>query len=166
MQIVYYPAPVLQRPAETVDPSDPDLRALVDGMLAAMKEAEGVGLAAPQVGRGVRLFVAAETGEPADAIACLNPRIEPFGPIVEMEEGCLSVPGVRAMIRRPGSVRLAYTDLEGRERRGEFTGLMARIVQHEFDHLDGVLFFERMGEADRLRIRPDLDALAEQYRPV
>jgi peptide deformylase len=82
-----------------------------------------------------------------------------------MEEGCLSVPGVRRLVQRPESVRLAWTDLDGTTREGEFHGLLARIVQHECDHLDGVLFFERMSEADRLSIKDDLAALEEQYRP-
>ena len=82
-----------------------------------------------------------------------------------MEEGCLSLPGIRADIRRPESVRVTYTDLDGRERTEEFHELMARIIQHEYDHLDGILFFERMSETDRLRIRPDLAALEDQYVP-
>ena len=165
MSIVCYPDPVLRKRAEDVDPRAKGLRTLVARMLEAMKEASGVGLAAPQVGESVRLFVASETGEPADAMVCLNPKVEPFGAIAEMEEGCLSVPGVRRLIRRPESVRLQWTDLDGEEHEGEFTGLLARIVQHEYDHLDGVLFFERMSEADRLSIRDDLRALEEQFKP-
>jgi peptide deformylase len=165
MDIVYYPDPVLQRRAAASGRSPADLRAFIDGMIDAMVEAHGVGLAAPQVGEGLRLFVASETGNADDAIAFLDPRIEPFGPIVEMEEGCLSLPGIRADIRRPESVRVTFTDLDGREQTEEFHELMARIIQHEFDHLDGILFFERMSETDRLRIRPDLAALEEQYVP-
>jgi peptide deformylase len=165
MDIVYYPDPVLQRRAEASGRSPADLRAFVDGMIDAMVEAHGVGLAAPQVGEGLRLFVASETGSADDAVVFLDPRIEPFGRIVEMEEGCLSLPGIRADIRRPESVRVAFTDLDGHERTAEFHELMARIIQHEYDHLDGILFFERMSETDRLRIRPDLAALEEQYVP-
>jgi peptide deformylase len=134
-------------------------------MIRTMLEAAGVGLAAPQVGEGLRLFVASESGEAEDAIVCVNPRIEPFGPIVDLEEGCLSVPGVRREIRRPEAVRIAYHDLTGTERREEYHGLMARILQHEHDHIEGVLFMARMTEADRLAIRADLQALEEQYRP-
>jgi peptide deformylase len=165
MDIVYYPDPVLRRRAEASGRSPADLIAFVDGMIDAMVEARGVGLAAPQVGEGLRLFVASETGSAEDAVAFLDPRIEPFGPFVEMEEGCLSLPGIRADIRRPESVRVTYTDLEGVERTEEFHELMARIIQHEYDHLDGILFFERMSETDRLRIRPDLAALEDQYVP-
>jgi peptide deformylase len=165
MELVYYPDPVLQRRAESVDPGRNDLRALAEGMLGVMQENQGVGLAAPQVGKGMRLFVASDTGEPADAVVCVNPHAEPYGPVVEMEEGCLSVPGFRAMIRRPESVRVRYRDLDGVEHEREFHELLARIIQHETDHLDGILFFERMTESDRLQCRPHLKALEEQYRP-
>ena len=100
MEIRYFPDPVLQRRAVEAEPGQPELRDLVDGMKEAMREAQGVGLAAPQVGHGLRLFIASDTGEADDVLVCLNPRIEPFGPVVEMEEGCLSVPGIRALISR------------------------------------------------------------------
>jgi peptide deformylase len=166
MQIVCYPDPVLHQRARDVDPrKDKGLKKLVEQMLEAMKGASGVGLAAPQVGESIRVFVATETGEPEEAIVCLNPKVEPFGPIAELEEGCLSVPGIRRLISRPQSVRLKWTDLDGKAQEGEFEGLLARIIQHECDHLDGVLFFERMSEADRLSIKDDLAALEEQYLP-
>ncbi|HEX5138429.1 MAG TPA: peptide deformylase [Planctomycetota bacterium] len=165
MRIVFYPDPVLRKRALDVDPRREGLRDLVDEMLRTMKEASGVGLAAPQVGQSVRVFVASDTGEIDDAMVCLNPKLEPFGPVVPMEEGCLSVPGVRREIRRSESVRLKWTDLDGAPQEGEFHGLLARIIQHECDHLDGILFFERMNEADRLSIRDDLRGLEEQYRP-
>jgi peptide deformylase len=165
MRILFYPDPVLRKRAREVDPRAEGLRELAEEMLRTMKEASGVGLAAPQVGESLRLFVASDTGEIEDAMVCLNPRVEPFGPAAQMEEGCLSVPGVRRDIRRTESVRLKWTDLDGAPHEGEFHGLLARIIQHECDHLDGVLFFERMSEADRLSIRDDLRALEEQYSP-
>jgi peptide deformylase len=165
MDIVFYPDPVLRKRAKDVDPRMEGLRELAEEMLRTMKEASGVGLAAPQVGKGIRVFVASDTGEIEDAIVCLNPKVEPFGSVVPMEEGCLSVPGVRREIRRSESVRLKWTDLDGAPQEGEFHGLIARIIQHECDHLDGVLFFERMSEADRLSIRDDLRALEEQFVP-
>ena len=165
MELVFYPDPVLRQRTEDVDPGQNDLRGLAEGMLGVMQENQGVGLAAPQVGKGMRLFVASDTGEPGDAMVCVNPRVEPFGPVVEMEEGCLSVPGFRAMIRRPEAVRVRFRGLDGVEHEAEFHELLARIVQHEADHLDGILFFERMTESDRLQCRPHLKALEEQFRP-
>ena len=164
MEIVYYPDPVLQKRAEPVDPAWPELRDFAGRMLEAMKEASGVGLAAPQVGASLRLFVASDTAEPEDALVCINPELRAFGPSVTMEEGCLSLPGLNAPISRPEKVELTWTDLEGERRKEEFTDLMARILQHEFDHLEGVLFFERMTPADRVRIKADLEAFEAQYR--
>ena len=165
MDIVFYPDPVLQQRAEPVAEDRADLRDLTTAMLEAMSEAHGVGLAAPQVALALRLFVASETGAVVDGVVFLNPEIEPFGPIVEMEEGCLSLPGMRADIRRPEKVRVKWTDFGGRRREDEFDGLMARIIQHEYDHLEGVLFFERMQPTDRLRVRDELRAFEEQFVP-
>jgi len=165
MDIVFYPDPVLRQRAEAVEEGRADLRELATAMLEAMSEANGVGLAAPQVALGLRLFVASETGAVVDGMAFINPEIEPFGPVVEMEEGCLSLPGMRADIRRPERVRVKWTDLDGNRCEGEFDGLMARIIQHEYDHLEGVLFFERMQPTDRLRVRDELRAFEEQFVP-
>ncbi|MHC4932442.1 MAG: peptide deformylase, partial [Planctomycetota bacterium] len=92
MQIVYYPDPVLDKRADPVDPVRKGLREFVREMLETMVEAHGVGLAAPQVGESLRLFVASETGEVENGRVYINPEIEPFGPPLAMEEGCLSLP--------------------------------------------------------------------------
>lgn len=165
MDIVYYPDPVLQQRAEPVEEGREDLREITASMLEAMHEANGVGLAAPQVALGLRLFVASVTGAAADGMVFLNPEIEPFGPIVEMEEGCLSLPGMRADLLRPEKVRTKWTDLDGNRCEREFDGLLARIIQHEYDHLEGVLFFDRMQPTDRLRVRDELRAFEEQFVP-
>lgn len=164
MQIVFYPDPVLQKRAQPVDPGRQDLRVLAEAMLEAMKEANGVGLAAPQVGESLRLFVASDSAEPEDAIVCINPELRAFGPSVTMEEGCLSLPGLNAPITRPERVELTWYDLDGMRHTEEFDQLMARILQHEFDHIEGVLFFERMTPADRMRIKADLESFEAQYR--
>ena len=164
-RLVLYPDPVLNRRAEPVALDLPDLPELVECLTATMREAHGVGLAAPQVGRSLRLFVAAESGDSDEALVCINPTIQPFGEAVELEEGCLSIPDLRADIVRPEQVRMTWTGLDGKECRGEFDGLLARIIQHEFDHLEGILFIDRLTETDRLRVRPDLKALEEQYQP-
>ncbi len=164
MEIVRYPDPILRRKALAVEPGHEGLAALVKGMLKAMEEASGVGLAAPQVGQSLRLFVASESGDPAEALVYVNPRLEASGTMVELEEGCLSVPGIQAKIRRPERVRLTAEDLSGRGFVCETAGLLARILQHENDHIDGVLFFERMTEVDRVRIKDDLASLEDQAR--
>ena len=165
LRIVFYPDPVLTRRAEPIDPGHDGLAELAAGMLEAMHVANGVGLAAPQVAESLRLFVATDTGDPKDALVAVNPVIKPFGPPVEMEEGCLSLPDIRADIVRPEKVHMTWTGLDGKRYSGEFEDLMARIIQHEYDHLEGILFLDRMTPTDRLRIQPDLAALAEQFLP-
>ena len=165
LALVLYPDPVLNRKAEPVALDLPDLPELIECLLATMREAHGVGLAAPQVGRSLRLFVAAESGDSDEALVCINPKIQPFGEAVELEEGCLSIPDLRADVLRPEQVRMTWTGPDGKECQGEFDGLLARIIQHEFDHLEGTLFIERLTETDRLRVRPDLKALEEQFQP-
>ena len=164
MRIVYYPDPVLQKRAQPVDPAREGLRDLVEGMIHAMKDAAGVGLAGPQVGHSLRLFVASETGEIDDAMVFLNPEIRPFGSPHPFEEGCLSLPGINGLVTRSESVEVTWTDLDGERRTAEYTKLMARIIQHEFDHLEGVLFITRMTPADRIRIRADLESFEADYR--
>jgi peptide deformylase len=164
MEIVRYPDPVLRRKAIPIEPDHDGLDALVVTMLEVMKEANGVGLAAPQVGQSLRLFVASESGDPAEAMVCVNPRIEAFGTMVELEEGCLSLPGIQAKVQRPERVRLKAQDLSGEEFACEAEGLLARILQHEYDHIDGILFFERMTATDQMRIRDDLKSLEDQAR--
>ncbi|MGQ0612734.1 MAG: peptide deformylase [Planctomycetaceae bacterium] len=165
MRIVFYPDPVLKRRAEALEPGAEEPAALALEMVRVMREAKGVGLAAPQVGRSVRLFVASETGEEQDALICINPEIVTSGPLVAFEEGCLSLPGLLAEVQRPQRARLRAFDAEGRPFERETEGLLARIFQHEMDHLDGILFIDRISEVDRIRLRPDLKAFEEQYRP-
>ena len=164
MEIVYYPDPVLRRRADPVDLSMEGLAEFVEAMKVTMKTAKGVGLAGPQVGKSWRLFVASESGEVDDAIAFINPEIRTFGDRISFEEGCLSIPGVNGDVSRPESVEIRWTDLAGERHEAEFTELMARIVQHEFDHLEGVLFIARLTPADRIRIKGDLEAFEERYK--
>lgn len=164
MRVVYYPDPVLQKRAAPVTPDHAGLAGLVADMVLVMNEARGVGLAAPQVGQSLRVFLANPTGELEDLLVCINPEVTPHGPTESVEEGCLSLPELHANVVRPTLVKMSWTDLDGTRRTDEFEGFLARILQHEFDHLEGVLFFERMTPADRIRIKADLVAFEEQYR--
>lgn len=142
--------PVLTHLAEPVaDPTDPAIRRLVQDMLETMLDADGVGLAAPQVHVPLRLFVFHLPAERAEAAvpptALINPRFTPIGEDIETGwEGCLSIPGLRARV--PRHARLCYegTDQEGQPVTGEAEGLLARIIQHEYDHLDGVMYPSRI----------------------
>lgn len=152
-KLVIHPAAVLRKRAAPVGRFDASLRELVEDMFRIMEEHEGIGLAAPQVGESVRLFVTAARG-PAPRRVYANPEIlRHDGELVGDEEGCLSLPDIRGVVRRPERCALRAFDLDGREFTEEAGGLMARCWQHEIDHLDGILIINRMTPLDRLANR-------------
>jgi peptide deformylase len=162
--------PVLRavaRPIEKAEIASPALQRLIDDMIETMVEYHGVGLAAPQVHESVRLFVAQpgagdKTDEPAPTLVIINPEVTPVGSdIVEGWEGCLSIPDIRGRVPRARQIRI-----RGWNRRGERLDLAAedfaaRVMQHETDHLDGVLFFDRMKTFETLTF---LDEYARYWR--
>lgn len=164
LRILHYPSPILSRAAEPVEDFDDTLRALATRMLALMREAKGVGLAAPQVGVGIRLFVCNPTGEEGGDMVCVNPRFTELTGTAEEEEGCLSIPGVTVSIRRATSAVLERRDLEGHVMTQRATDLVARIWQHEADHLDGRLIIDQMSTADEIANRRAIKQLREQYQ--
>lgn len=137
--------PVLLRTADPVeDPNDPEIRRLVRDMAETMEDAGGLGLAAPQVHVPLRLFVFRTAGGTS---ALINPEIESVGDEEEHGwEGCLSIPGLRGCVPRARRVRFAGFAAEGRPVEGEAEGLLARVMQHELDHLDGILYPMRMDD--------------------
>lgn len=154
LRIVLYPDPVLRRKAEPVQRITDEVRAVALKMLQLMHEAPGVGLAAPQVGLPWRMFVANPTHDPAEDRVFINPVLsEQARELVDYEEGCLSLPDIRADIRRPIGITITATDLDGRPFTLTSDDLPARIWQHEYDHLDGVLILDRMSPIDRMANR-------------
>jgi peptide deformylase len=137
--------PVLLRRAEEVqNPRDPAIRRLITDMAETMLDAGGLGLAAPQVYVSLRLFVW-RNGE--EVAALINPEIELVGPAESLGwEGCLSIPGLRGGVPRAERVRFSGLDVDGDPVEGEAEGLLARVMQHEYDHLDGVLYPMRMAD--------------------
>jgi peptide deformylase len=145
---------LLQRADPVADPTAPEIRRLVRDMIETMDDAPGAGLAAPQVHVPLRLFVfrvseGRTTGEPDDRVTgttvVINPTVEPLGDDVRLRwEGCLSIPGLRAAVPRHWRVRYRGVDTEGRPVGGEASGFHAGVVQHEYDHLDGILYPMRM----------------------
>ncbi len=143
--------PVLRAKARPVsDPTDPAIRRLARDMIETMLDAPGVGLAAPQVHEPLRLIVVRvpadrADGAPVPETVLVNPELEPIGGGVELGwEGCLSVPGLRGIVPRHARVLYRALDLEGNRIKGEAAGFHARVLQHEVDHLDGVLYLDRM----------------------
>lgn len=165
MEVLRYPDPRLRQVAAPLRPEDLDASflALVERMYELMAERRGVGLAATQVGVPLRVFVANPTGDAADRRAYVSPRIAAYEGTVVNEEGCLSVPGVNTRIKRHAKVTLEAMDLAGRAIRVEADGLLARIFQHETDHLDGKLLIDRMGTVARLSHRAAIKQLEEDY---
>jgi len=144
--IVRYGADVLHQPAAPVEAVTSEIQALIDDMIQTMYTAPGVGLAAPQVGVGVRIFVCdISVGRSAgELLAFINPSfVERDGMQLE-EEGCLSAPGFNATVARPSRAVLKGLDRNGEEQTVEATGLLARCFQHEMDHLDGMIFIDRL----------------------
>jgi len=151
--------PVLRRRARAVSPEEFGTAAfqqLVDDMIETMREYSGVGLAAPQVHEGLRLFVAAlgaaeEDEDDADALVLVNPEIQPVGEDeVEDWEGCLSIPDLRGLVPRADAIQVRALGRDGRLVQLRATGFSARVIQHETDHLDGVLFLDRMRSFESL----------------
>lgn len=152
LKIVEYPDPILLRQAEGVTTFDAELRSLVDAMAEAMYSSEGVGLAAPQVSRSQRvLLIDPSGGEEANGlVVMINPRVTWRSPEQELgEEGCLSMPGVGLTVPRAISVDVEYHDVMGKPQKMPCTGFKARVVQHEVDHLDGVMMVDRLGKLGR-----------------
>jgi peptide deformylase len=164
LHVVHFPDPVLSRATAPVDVVDDDLRALAHRMLELMREHKGVGLAAPQVGVGLRLFVCSPTGEEKDDMAFVNPQLTELTGSEEREEGCLSIPGVTVQMRRATQVTLKALNLSGESVEAKGTNLLARIWQHEVDHLEGRLIIDRMSPSDEIANRKVIKQLKDQYR--
>ena len=154
--------PVLRARAKAIDPASigtPRIQQLIDDMFETMTEYQGVGLAAPQVHESLRLFVAGfSTNEDEDddrtrvpLMALINPEITPIGQeIVEEWEGCLSIPDIRGRVPRARQISVRAYDRKGRRIELKASGFTARVIQHETDHLDGILFFDRMRSLETL----------------
>ena len=142
--------PVLREKAKPISDITPELRQLIADMFDTMYAEEGVGLAAPQVGVSDRIIVVDPHDDETKPFALINPEIlEASKDTEKNEEGCLSIPGVRDMVERSMKVRVRGMTEQGEVKEFEAEGLVSRILQHEVDHLDGILFFDRVGPLKR-----------------
>jgi peptide deformylase len=150
LRILKYPATVLRQRAKAVPHVTDEVRGVVARMIDLMKQEKGVGLAGPQVGLGWRIFVT-DAPEDAEVRVYVNPELRLLPGERELhEEGCLSIPGVHVEIERPIAATIIAHDLDGNPIEREANGFVARVWQHEFDHLNGVLIIDRMSPIDKL----------------
>lgn len=182
LPIVKYGEPVLRKKGAPIDKVTPEVKQLIANMLETMYEAAGVGLAAQQVGQALQLTVIDVravkdrpsrlelNGETADVAAfmplvLINPKITPFGEPAKGPEGCLSFPEVYADINRPESVEVEALNTDGQLIHFKAWGLLSRAIQHEVDHLNGILFIDRMSLEAKAELKPELEALRKQKPP-
>jgi peptide deformylase len=163
LKIINYPDPRLRKVSVPVTLFDASLADFAARMIQLMKEARGVGLAAPQVGQNIRLFVMNATGEEADTRVYVNPVLTEGEGEEEGEEGCLSLPQINAKIWRSRTLRMRAKDLAGNPIDETADEYIARIWQHETDHLDGTLIIDRMGPVARLAARRVLKELKQKW---
>lgn len=181
LSIVHFNDPVLRKKGAKVSGFDAALRRLADEMVETMHAAEGIGLAAQQVGRAIQLCVvdlrSAESRfdweldgarpplELFMPLTLVNPAVAPVpDPATVYEEGCLSFPGIRGDVPRPDEIEVRFHDTAGLPHVLRCNGLLARCIQHEVDHLNGVLFIDRMDEDTRAALEPELKALKKRTR--
>jgi peptide deformylase len=158
LPVYLYNHPILRAKAATVERVDDELHTFIENMFETMRHANGIGLAANQIGSQHALTVIdisdTEEGETSKPLVLINPVIDSYSDEeVEMEEGCLSLPDLRDVVVRPRDIVVRYVDEHESDRKVEATGLLARVIQHEIDHLNGIYFFERLSSIKRALAR-------------
>jgi len=162
LEIREYPAALLKKKARTVKKFGPELQSLSDRMFDIMYETAGVGLAAPQVGISERIVVIDSRQSPDEKMVLVNPSIVKREGEEAMQEGCLSVPGAFTEVKRAARVDVLAQDLTGKKIRFTAEGFLGRIIQHEVDHLDGLLFIDRLDVIAREQALVDWKAAKEE----
>lgn len=170
LPIYAYGNPVLKKVAEDIDPDYPNLEQLLADMWETLYHSRGIGLAAPQIGRSIRIFLVdtqqlderedeAPTQEGIKQVFINAQIIEETGEDWTYEEGCLSIPDIAGEVDRPEQVTIRYLDEQFQQHEQTFTGMNARVIQHEYDHIEGILFTELLKPARKQRIRRKLEAI-------
>ena len=171
LPIIGYGAPILKKRAQKIDKNYPDLKKLISDMFETMYHASGVGLAAPQIGKSIRLFIidtSAFDNEDFEATSgfktatlkkvFINPEIiDETGKLRPFEEGCLSIPNIRETIERKSEIKLSYYDENFIFHQNSFDGIIARVIQHEYDHIEGVLFTDKVSSFKKKLIKGKLN---------
>ena len=165
LSILHFPNPTLRYKAKPIVRVDAELKSLIDEMFDLMYEHRGVGLAATQVGLPLRFFIANPAGdkEEGQEYVFINPVISKPKGIEEAEEGCLSIPQLHANVKRSKTIQVSAFGPTGEPLDGVYDGFLARIIQHETDHLDGVLFIDRVSDGVRKTMERQLDEFTTIY---
>jgi peptide deformylase len=165
--IVLYPDSRLKLKSKPVTQFGPELKELAADMTETMRNANGVGLAAIQIGEAIRMMVMDERYDQEDkgeSLVMVNPEVLEEEGSETIEEGCLSIPDVREEIERSFKVKVEFQNLEGKEQTSEFQGLLARCVLHEIDHMNGQLFIQKVPAVKRLFLKKQLDQLKKNFK--
>ncbi len=157
LDVLNYPDERLRRPSRPVEAIDERLHGLIEDMLETMYSEQGIGLAAPQINHHLRLLVMDTSDSRDQPLALVNPEITEAQGEQEGEEGCLSLPGIYETVARAAQITVCFQDREGFQREEAFSGLPARCIQHEIDHLDGKLFVDYLSKLKRDRLRKKLE---------
>ena len=159
LEIVPYPHPTLRHKSKPIRRVDAELRKIVGEMFELMYEAKGIGLAANQVDLPIRLFIVNLTSDPKEGeeMVFINPVVSKQKGSEEREEGCLSLPGLYAQVMRPKTIHLSAYNLAGEAIEGDLDEMMARVVPHENDHLDGIMFTDRLSTTGTMDVKEELE---------
>ena len=163
LRIILYPDPRLKKQSSRVEVIDDNLKQLASRMFELMRKARGVGLAAPQVGHNIRLFVMNHTGKPEDDRVYVNPVLSDAAGEEEAEEGCLSLPGINIDVNRSHTLRMQAQTIDGQPIDEVGEDYIARIWQHETDHLNGILLLDRMGPMAKIAHRKTIKELESKW---
>lgn len=166
LEVIRYPHPTLRYKSKPIRRVDAKLKAVAAEMLDLMYESEGVGLAANQVHLPLRMFVCNPTGQRGEGeeLILINPVLKKPSGNESGQEGCLSLPGMYGQVKRPKKIRLSAYDLQGNEINRDVDGFLSRVLQHENDHLDGVMFFDRMSEEAQRELQGYLDDFDAEFQ--
>lgn len=168
LEIVLYPDPILSQVAKKVEDINDDIKALLEDMAQTMYEAPGIGLAAPQIGKSLRMLVvdvdSGEQEQGKNLLKLINPEIIERKGKAKGEEGCLSIPDIREQVVRDEIVKIKALDISGQEIVIEADGLLSVCLQHEIDHLDGVLFIDKLSKVRKELIKGKLKKLVKKRK--
>ena len=165
MEIINFPHPTLRHPSKPIVRVDAELRKIVTEMFDLMYKAKGIGLAANQVNLPLQMFVinlAAEKGK-GEEMVFINPVVSSPKGSAEANEGCLSLSGVEAMVSRPDQIHVSAYDLAGQPIDQTFKGFLARVIQHEYDHIKGVMFIDRISESEKRLIEGEVEEFELEF---